>query len=309
MKVQIFLIIVALVAVSCGKLGDKNESDKSDNALSSKNADKAGNIIAYNNALVAFMNAADSQIDRASSEYERMYLMVTNKKKPVAYVGVAFVGSDPSLKHRSSGITITEPGDYLPADARNKLKETINNANDAYNSAKEAYKALNIYVKNEDFMDDDWQKGQSLTETIKNNISKFYENQEVSYQILKPFADEAEIKLLENHPLKEVIMASKTDLNLAQDILSLVHAEQLDIEKLTEKYNLLQSNYNNHNNLTPDLLKKHKKQKQYNNFYKEIEAFLGEVRKSKRDGEITNSEARSIASDYDTLIVYYNQFV
>lgn len=307
MKFKIVFVFAALILVSCGKLGDKTG-----NALDIKGDQKsrgAGNVIAYNNAMVTFMNEADSKMDRVANEYTAIYKMVTNKKKPIVYTGLAFTGSNPNLKDRSSGISLLEASDYLPAEVSSKIKESIKNANDAYNSTKDVYDKLKSYVRNEDFKDDNWTKGVKLTEIIKDNVSKFYENQELAYKIIKPFADEAEVKLLENHPLRESILASKMDLNLAKELLNLIYTEEFDINKLTVKYDELEANFTEHKDLTPNLLKEHNKANQYNNFYKEIEEFLGEVRKSKRDGKISKREADSIGRGYDALIIYYNSFV
>lgn len=307
MKFKIVYAVVALIMVSCGKLGDKTK-DVVD-AVSNAGSSDVNNIILYNNAMVAYMNEAGNKIDRTANEYERIYKMVTDKKKPIAYTGVAFVGSDPSLIDRSNKIDILNPGSYLPSDAKDKLKESIKNASDAFNNTKESYTTLRNYVRNEDFKDDDWEKGKELTESIKENISKFYDNQELSYKILKPIADEAEEELLKDHPLKENLIATKTDLNLAVEIVGIVYAEQIDMDALTAKYKELEANYAKHKDLTPDLLKKQNKDTYYNSFYQEIEEFLGEVRKCKRDGKITEREAEGIGRDYKNLIGYYNRFV
>lgn len=307
MKFKIVYAVVALIMVSCGKLGDKTK-DVVD-AVSNAGSSDVNNIILYNNAMVAYMNEAGNKIDRTANEYERIYKMVTDKKKPIAYTGVAFVGSDPSLIDRSNKIDILNPGSYLPSDAKDKLKESIKNASDAFNNTKESYTTLRNYVRNEDFKDDDWEKGKELAESIKENISKFYDNQELSYKILKPIADEAEEELLKDHPLKENLIATKTDLNLAVEIVGIVYAEQIDMDALTTKYNELEANYAKHKDLTPDLLKKQNKDTYYNSFYQEIEEFLGEVRKCKRDGKITEREAEGIGRDYKNLIGYYNRFV
>ncbi|MDY7394629.1 DUF3829 domain-containing protein [Aureibaculum sp. 2210JD6-5] len=307
MKFKILFVLIAIVAVSCGKLGDKAK-DALD-AVSDLGSDDAGNVIAYNNALVDYMNEASNKITRAGEDYEKMSTMVAKKQKPRMFIANAFIGSGVNIDRDRDGIRLLEPGNSLPSDIKEELTNEVKATSEAYENTQEAYKSFKAYYDNEDFKDDDWAKGKELVDVIEKNIMAFYEGRSNSYKILKPVASAAEVKLLEDHPLKESLIASKTDLGLAEEIVNIVYAEQIDMDALTAKYNELEANYTKHKDLTPDLLKEHNKNLYYDNFYEDVEEFLGEVRKSKRDEKITEREAEYIGREYQSLIGYYNSFV
>ncbi|MET2986388.1 DUF6845 domain-containing protein [Aureibaculum conchae] len=305
MKFKILFIAVALI-VSCGKLGDKASSALE--AVSDLDSDGANNIIAYNNAMVNYMNDATGKINKASEDYEKMSTMVAKKQKPRMFMGMAFIGSIPDANRKIDGVSLLK-GDNLPSEVKEELTKSVKATSEAFENTHDAYKKFKDYLNNEDYKDDDWAKGKEYVDIVEKNITAFYEGQSNSYKILKPIADAAEIELLKDHPLKESIIASKTDLGLAAEIRDIVYAEQIDMTVLAAKYDELEANYAKHKDLTADLLKEQRKDSYYNSFYEEIEEFLGEVRKCKRDGKITDREAEGIARDYKNLVGYYNRFV
>ena len=306
MKLKIVFVLAALTLVSCGKLGDKASSALE--AVSDLGSDGANNIIAYNNAMVNYMNDATSKINKASEDYEKMSNMVAKKQKPRMFMGMAFIGSVPDVSRKRDGVSLLE-GDNLPSEVKEELTKSVKATSEAFENTHDAYKKFKDYLNNEDYKDDDWAKGKEYVDIVEKNITIFYDKRTESYKTLKPIADAAEIELLKDHPLKESLIASKTDLNLAVEIVDIVYAEQIDMEALTAKYSELEANYAKHKDLTPDLLKEQNKDSYYNSFYEEIEEFLGEVRKCKRDGKITDREAEGIGRDYKNLIGYYNRFV
>ncbi len=307
MKFKFLFVLAALIMVSCGKLGD-NASSALD-AVSDLGSDGAGNVLAYNNAMVDYMNDANSKIKKASEDYEKMSTMVAKKQKPRMFMGMAFIGSGVNIDNERDGISLLKPGNNLPSDIKEELTNAVKETAKAYDNTQTAYKSFKDYLDNEDFKDDDWAKGKEYVKIVEKNIMAFYENQSNAYKILKPVANAAEVKLLEDHPLRESIIATKTDLNLAVEIVDIVYAEKIDMDALTAKYDELEANYAKHKDLTPDLLKEHNKNLYYNNFYDDVEEFLGEVRKSKRDGKIDQREAEHINREYQSLISFYNSFV
>ena len=307
MKFKIVFVLAALIAVSCGKLGDKASSALE--AVSDMGSDGAGNVIAYNNAMVDYMNDAGDHIEKAGRDYEKMSLMVANKKKPTLFLGHAFIGSAADINKKIDGISLLAPGNNLPSEIKEELTNSVKATAEAYKNTHEAYKKFKDYYDNEDFKDDDWAKGKEYVDIIKTSITAFYENQDASYTILRPISNQAEIEMLKDHPLRESIIASKTDLAIAQEIRDLVYAEEVNVEAVNAKYDILEANQSKHKDLTPEILAEHSKTNNYKNFYDEIEEYLGEVRKCKRDGKITDREAESIGRDYESLITYYNRFI
>ncbi|MBJ2174053.1 DUF3829 domain-containing protein [Aureibaculum sp. A20] len=307
MKFKIVFVLAALIVVSCGKLGDKASSAL--DAVSDMGSGGANSVIAYNNAMVDYMNDAGDKITKASDDYEKMSKMVTQKRKPTLFLGHAFIGRVPDINKERDDIFLLNPGNNLPSEIKEELTNSVKATGEAFANTHEAYKKFKDYYDNEDFKDDDWAKGGEYLEIIKTNITAFYEKRSEAYKILRPISDQAEIELLKDHPLKESIIASKTDLAIAEEIVDIVYAEEVDIDALNAKYDELEANHAKNKGLTPELLEEQNKATYYKNFYDEIEEYLGEVRKSKRDGKITDREAESIGRDFKSLINYYNRFV
>ena len=307
MKFKIVFVLAALIVVSCGKLGDKASSAL--DAVSDMGSGGANSVIAYNNAMVDYMNDAGDKITKAGDDYEKMSNMVTQKKKPTLFLAHAFIGSVPDINRERDGIFLLKPGNNLPSEVKEELTNSVKATAEAFENTHEAYKKFKDYYSNEDFKDDDWAKGKEYVDLIKTNIEAFYNKRTEAYKILRPISNQAEIELLKDHPLKESIIASKTDIGIAEEIVDIVYAEEIDLDALNAKYDELEANFTKHKDLTPELLEEHSKASNYKNFYEEIEEYLGEVRKCKRDGKITDREAESIGRDYKSLITYYNRFV
>ncbi len=305
MKYKILILLVAMT-VSCGKLSDKAK-DAVDSI--SGDAEKSGNIIAYSNAMIDYMNEAGEKMDRASGEFGQMKTMVTKKRKPSFFMPTAFIGSVPKIDRNRDGILLLKPGNNLPSEIKDKTVAAIKAASDALSNTKKAYEDLKEYYDNEDFKDDDWAKGIEYVDSIEKGITDFYAKRSEGYKIMRPFTDAAEMELLKDHPLKEVLIASKKDLGLAEEIVDMVYAEKVDIDALNAKYTELEESVKNNRVLTPDLLKEHDKERSYKSYYEQLDDFLGEVRKDKRDGKITEGEADDIGDELKYLIRDYNSFV
>ncbi len=298
MKFRI-LLLVAIMAVSCGKLSDKEKD-----TVGSLSGETAGGLITYNNAMIDYMNKAGDKIDATAKDYDKMSAMVTQKRKPRMFMGIAFIGSSPTLEK-----FLLEPENSLPSDVKEKLVGNMKSAAESFENTKKAYADFKTYLDNEDFKDDDWSKGKEYTDIIEKNITNFYDQRSEAYKTIKPLADAAEIELLKDHPLRETILATKQDLKLAEEILNIVFAKKVDIDALNTKYTELENNAKKHRVLTPELLKEQGKKRFYVSFYEELDDFLGELRKDKRDGQISKSDADDVQRGYGHLIDDYNRFM
>ena len=304
MKFKI-LILVAAITLSCGKL-----SDKAKEAMDSVSTEDSGNLIGYNNAMIDYLTDTGNKIESAANDYEKMRAIVTQKKKPrMSFNGIAFIGSSPNINSNRDGISLLKPGNNLPSDVKDKLVAKMKAASESFENTKKAYAGFKKYLDLEDYKDDDWAKGKEYVDSIEKNITSFYDQKSEAYKIIKPLADKAEIELLKDHPLREAYIASKTDLLLTEEILNIVYAENIDMDALNAKYDELETNAKKHKGLTADLLKEHDKDSSYNSYYEQVEDFLGELRKYKRDGKITEREASYISREYKYLLGDYNRFV
>ncbi|MCK0130340.1 hypothetical protein MWU59_02395 [Flavobacteriaceae bacterium F08102] len=296
-----------LAILSCGKLGDKgSHGNVASTSSININKETASNVIGYNNAMVTYMKSAASKIRFAVGDFEKMTNMVASQRKEM-FEAMAFIGSLPSADKKTDGIILTE-GTGLPEFIKADVIKAVKGTSEAFNNAHQAYVDFNNYLENEDFKDDDWDKGASLIIALEKSITRFYANQEEAYTILRPLANDAENKLLEDHPLRESIMATKEDLTIVEKLVNLVSDEQPNRDAITMNYELLQGNLLKHKRLTPKLLKEHFKNQYYDNFYKHIDEFLQTVQISKQDGKFTSSELRDLQRKYSSIISSYNNF-
>ena len=301
MKFKIFFIIILLI--SC------NNNKKSSTDTVEKKSD-AENIILYNNVLIKFVNDADRKMSQVARELNNLSFGVENKNASKILSRFAFASSiDPELESKFQGVNLLEPEDYIPSEYQDSLVYYTKNAHQAYGNVKESYTSFDKYLKNEDYADDDWKSAGEYIKEMDKNLGIFFNNKIKLLQKIKPLADKAEEKILEDHPYGEAIITAKKDLGLALDIENLIFSEQINYKTIEEKYAALESNYEKNKEANLSALKEYRKDKQYNNFYNSLESFIGLVRKAKRDGVIDENEAKEIDRKYSSLISFYNTFV
>ncbi len=303
------LFIATILLVSCGKLGEKIKDEVAEK--SNENVNDVGSVIAYNNFLVDYLNEASDLVKDAIEDAVEIKTIV-NKKEIKGYYtgGDVFMRPTPDIHKKREGILLLEPDSNIPSEVKDSLVNNIKATAESFENIKKAYESFNKYLDSENFKDDDWAEGKKISEDLEKNIRSYYSNRTKVYGILEPLAIAAEIKLLEDHPLQETIIASKTDLGLVEEIVNMVYLQEtVDMRALNSKYIALEANFKKNKGLTPDLLKKHKKNDFYSRFYKQLEEILGKIRKSKRDDKITESEANDIRSSYGYLVDRYNDFV
>ncbi|HBK72438.1 MAG TPA: hypothetical protein DDZ39_12430 [Flavobacteriaceae bacterium] len=306
MKFNIVLLIT-IMAVSCGKLNDK--AKEAIDSVSSVNTEESGSLIAYNNAMIDYMISTGDRIDAAANDYETMRAMVSQKRKERMFIGLAFIASVQDIERENDGIFLLKPGNNLPSEIKEDLVASVKATSESFENTKNAYADFKKYLDLEDYKDDDWAKGKEYVDIIEKNIISFYDHKSEAYKIIKPLAVAAEIELLKDHPLREAYIASKIDLLLTEEILNIVYAEKIDMVALNAKYDELEANAKKHKSLIADLLKEHDKDSTYNSYYEQLEDFLGELRKHKRDGKITESEVNDISREYKYLLGDFNRFV
>ena len=301
MKFKIYFIIILLV--SC------NSKQKSTSGAVEKKSD-AENIILYNNVLIKFVNDGDRKMSQVAREFNNLSFVFEKKDASKIVGGYAFASPiDPEIESKFQGVNLLEPEDYIPSEYQDSLVYYTKNAHQAYGKVKESYTNFYKYLKNEDYADDDWKSAEEYIKVMDENLGVFFNNKMRVLQKIKPLADMAEEKILEDHPYGEAIITAKKDLGLALDIENLIFSEQINYKTIEEKYIELESNYEKNKEANLPVLEDYKKDKQYKNFYNSLEKFIGLVRKAKRDAVIDENEAKEIDRSYAALIGFYNTFV
>ena len=156
---------------------------------------------------------------------------------------------------------------------KNNLKELDKN----YQIAKEKTKTLGKYLKNQDYKDDEWKKASELNTDMIESINNYYSIKGLISGELSTLADKAKEKILEDHPLKDPILAAKKDLVLVADLQALMFAEKLDRDAIKVAYDQLEKSSQQHKDEFNDTLEEQQEKKSYDRFHEKIEDFLGNI--------------------------------
>lgn len=297
MKHQPFFLLLILI-LSCGKPGNENNTNN-------KSIINENGVIGYTNTLVDFMNNTGVHINKAAKDFSVIVTMVSSKKK-ADFKGTAFKGVQ--LNNEKEDEKILNKGTGLPAAVKSDIVKKVDAIIEAYKNVREAYTTFVTYFNNDDYENDEWEKGSALVGQMEKNITAYYAQGEAAYSMLKPLANKAEIELLEDHPLRDAMVATKTDLGVAKKLLSLLTKEAIEINKIEKLYETLASNMNKNKSAFVEVLKEKNKDQYYNKFYADIAQFLSEIRKNKEDGKFTLNEMNSIQRGYKNLLSSYNDF-
>lgn len=208
-------------------------------------------------------------------------------------------------------------------DALGKNKDEIQTLVDDFSKKFETIKKktdeLVAYVKAEDFKDDNGAKAKTLESELLVLVDEYYATQDKISAVLQPIADGAEVTILKDHPLKDYIINSKKALLLSQTVSNTVgeqfNSEKYDFATIKKQYEDLEkvAKTNSEKEFkVSDTSLKYKKDS-YERFNKQIETFLGTMRKVMRDAEksnaFTENQVDEVFNGYENVISSYNTFV
>jgi len=311
MKKILILSLLSLSLIGC-KQGDSNSSINSilGNSSEESNASKAVN---YFNAVIEYDNNSSKKITALlKNDFVTLSEMVENKQKTSRFLTwTAFTGIDPNTKigYGTNQVDLLKPNDFFESDIAQKVKPLIEGMTSSYTSVKDAYNDFKSYYTNEDYKDDNWAKAEELLTKIKSSSDTFYSNRDTFFTIIEPTMEIAEEEVLKDHPLKKEILHTKKTLKIVDDLVDLMANPETPIASLEESYLTLEKRFNESKKMETKNLEKQNKLMNFNSFYDEIEKMLGVLRKTKRDGEISDSDYNEFYSKYDNVLGSYNRFV
>ncbi|MGY0036569.1 hypothetical protein [Pedobacter sp. NJ-S-72] len=146
---------------------------------------------------------------------------------------------------------------------------------------------MDDYVKAQDYKDDKGTKGYLLIDTIRNTVQKLYTGKIVLMKKVNELADAAEVVVLKDSPLKEYIIAMKTDMKNFRSFVDLLANHGNDYTKISDKvqagYKNLEAAQIKNANLNIDNAKKANKDAEYKRFYESFHDLLIRTKKTLRD--------------------------
>lgn len=311
MKKILFLSFFLILTLSC-KQGESNTSIDSILGDSSEKS-SASKAISYFNAVIEYDNNTSKKISNfLKRDLNTFTEMVSKKQKTSSVISwTAFIGINPNTKvgYGNNQVDLLNPTDFFEKDMANKVKPLIEGMSLSYTTTKEAYDEFKKYYSNEDYKDDNWTKGEELVNKMKSNSESFYANRDTFYEIIEPTMELAEEEVLKDHPLKKEILHAKKTLKNVDQLIALIANPETPIASIEKSYLVLEERFNDSKEIDKSSLEKQNKLKNFTDFYKQIDDMLGVLRKTKRDGEISDRDYDELYREYDGILSDYNRFV
>ncbi|WP_130735367.1 DUF3829 domain-containing protein [Flavobacterium sp. J27] len=299
-------------------LACKNNSTSPNGSLfettNEANANESANsVISYYNAFIEYDSSTSKKIDNLlNSDYSKFEKMVTTKQKSNSILTwIAFTGlkTSTTVGYGTNQVDLLTPESYLDTSLASKIKPLIVEMSESFAATKNTYEEFKKYYVNEDYKDDNWEKGSQFLNDIDKNTITFYKNRDEFLKVIDANVSSAEEKILEDHPIKEAILHAKKTLKTVDEMVVQVADEATSMETIEKTYATLEERVKTSKEINQEKLKEQNKLDSFTDFYDEIETMLGSIRKAKRDGAISDNDYRDINYKYSNVISNYNRFV
>src|SRR5690606_19099497 len=129
----------------------------------------------------------DRKMSQVAREFDNLSFGVQNKDAGKILSRYAFASSiNPELESKFQGINLLKPDDYIPSEIQDSLVYYTKNAHQAYENVKESYTKFDKYLKNEDYLDDEWKNAGEYIKIMDINLNTFFDNKIRLLQKIKP---------------------------------------------------------------------------------------------------------------------------
>ncbi|MFV0605460.1 MAG: DUF6845 domain-containing protein [Niabella sp.] len=313
MKILNFLfssVICVFLISGCNFSSEKGDEGKTSNVTIS-DQQEANDIIKFNNDFIKLSQNNDRYVNGVATYIENTDRFIQNLGKSIVNITpIAPIHVEISM-YRSKKIP----------DGFGKEKKTMEDAYSQYlqnyDSLKAQMEILTNYIQAEDFKDDGGAKLKQIMANSSKLIMTHNQKREEIYTILEPVADAAEARMLKDHPLKDQIMSSKKLLDNIDNLLGVIDGlyatKTFDEAALQISYSAIEESLNNNKKLKIEDSKYKRNANSLEEYNKEVDSFLGAVRKLMRDGKaantITEDDVNTISREYDSVVSAYNRFV
>jgi len=260
------------------------------------NENKANQIIEYyNNSLTVLKKFyKEGEMEKVLNYMERKGKTTT---KPLVMIGIF-----------SDSSKVVTPGTYFDKEVRTEIEQKYREFFDAGNKFFDNYEKYKSYITAEDYKDDNWEKGNAIEQENIELYSKISELRSDIYSILIPIADEAEKVTLVGNPLRDHILKAKEIFAAMKAAIDEYAEEEVNADVIDIYYSQTEILVEEARELKP-VDGEENKMRGYGEFLDEVDAFLGELRKSKRDNKFDQRGFDRLMSEYDDAISIYNTFV
>jgi len=306
--------------LSCTHADKKNKStsnkDSGDHTAGAGSADEAARIIEYTNLVVDMANSHNSYLKNILTNTDRIASGLKNSANQFAFTGIITPHVIQAGLRNMNGVAIDKPIAELGKENQAYFKTQITQYQTTFQKLQQDYKLLDDYVKAQDYKDDKGTKGYKLIDTIRNTVQKLYTGKIVLMKKVNEIADAAEVVVLKDSPLKDYIIAMKTDMKNFRDFADLLINNGNNYAKISDQaqvsYKNLEAAQVKNASLDLENAKKANKDGAYKSFYESFHDLLIRTKKTLRDaraaGKLTENDIDGLDREYDGLIRNYNYF-
>lgn len=311
-------VALLLTAVSCK---DKKKQEKASQQTTPatarlESADTASRVIEYTNLVVDMANSHNSYLKDILGNTEKIEKALKNPGDKFGFLGIIHPHLVKFTINNRNGVTIENPVPELGKENQAYFKTQVAQYNAKFEKMNTDYKQLKDYLTAQDYKDDKGAKGYALIDTIRSTVQKLYTGKIVIMKKVNEIADAAEIVVLKDSPLKEYIIAMKTDMKNIRSFVDLLSDNANSYTKISARaqagFAALETAQAKNAALNIENAKKANKEGNYKNFYESFHNLLLRTKKTLRDagesGKLTSSDIEGLDSGYDGLIRNYNYF-
>ncbi|RAJ26334.1 hypothetical protein [Pedobacter cryoconitis] len=313
-----YCVALLLTTVSCKdqKKKDKNTQDSTSETAKFGAADTASRVIEYTNLVVDMANSHNAYLKNILGNTEKIESALKNPEDKFGFLGIIHPHVVKFTVNNMNGVTIENPVPELGKENQAYFKMQVTQYNTKFEKMNTDYKQLRDYLTAQDYKDDKGAKGYALIDTIRGTVQELYTGKIVLMKKVNEIADAAEIVVLKDSPLKEYIIAMKTDMKNIRNFVDLLSDNANSYTKISAKaqadFAALESAQTKNATLNMENAKKANKEGNYKNFYESFHNLLLRTKKTLRDaresGKLTSNAIEELDSGYDGLIRNYNYF-
>lgn len=313
-------LTLLFTVVSCK---DKKKKDKYKTSQSTTSeitdkgaADTASRVIEYTNLVVDMANSHNSYLKDILGNTEKIEKALKNPGDKFGFLGIIHPHLVKFTVNNMNGVTIENPVPELGKENQAYFKTQVAQYNSKFEKMNTDYKLLKDYLTAQDYKDDQGAKGYALIDTIRGTVQNLYAGKIVLMKKVNEIADAAEIVVLKDSPLKEYIIAMKTDMKNIRNFVDLLSDNANSYNKISAQaqagFKALETAQAKNAALNIENAKKANKEGNYKNFYDSFHNLLLHTKKTMRDagesGKLTSNDIEGLDSSYDGLIRNYNYF-
>jgi len=307
-KIIIPVISAAFMIAGCkggatkdadGKIGVSSEAD-------------ANNIIGYTNDALEVLKSYNNFAGDKVKYYDELEKAWSQKE---SYNGFDGIDNLWTVKKEADHVFNSIP-DAL-GDEKKFFTDSIGKYRSLYRQFSSQDSTLELYIKAEDFKDDNYSKGKDLINKQFEIYPQLVSLRESIDAKIETVADAAEEVALKNSPIKDEYKFAKTDLATFKKVANMIVDNEkytdADLASIDSAYNSLAASIAKNAAVDKTNLTKESKLDSYNDLYKKLNEqsliLKSVIRDIKETKKLTDSDNTTVTNAYNSAISSYNSWV